>query len=117
MNQLTGHEIAVRNWLLALLRFALTLDDADRNEVLGYARALDRAGRGEAAGSFSFFHSESVELCAAIAAPQRPGRAETLRRHLARIADARLRHAMEAALGATVQTSRAKPTDWLWRGL
>ena len=117
MNQVAGHEMAVRSWLLALLRFALTLEDSDRREVLACAAALDRAGREASSTSFSFFHSESVELCAAIAAPQRAGRKEILRRHLARIADPKLRGTMEAALGITARSPRPTSTDWLWRGL
>ena len=35
------HARAVRDWQLAILRFAVTLDDADRSAVLAIAREID----------------------------------------------------------------------------
>ncbi len=87
----------VREWLLAVLRFALTLEPADRTTVLAIAEEMDRSG--SAAASFAFFIKTSIELCNAIADPNDPQRITTLSHHLRRIDDQRLRRTFEAAIG------------------
>ena len=87
----------VKEWLLAVLRFALTLEPADRTTVLAIAEEMDRFG--SPAALFSFFVKTSIELCDAIADTNDPRRVTTLRRHLRRIDDHRLRRTFEAAIG------------------
>ncbi|MGC2779968.1 MAG: hypothetical protein WA418_30450, partial [Bradyrhizobium sp.] len=61
------HARLLRAWHLAILRFALTRDNADRLGVLAAANEIDRLGRQHWAGEgFSFFRMTSAELCAAI---------------------------------------------------
>ena len=62
------HAKTLRAWQLAILRFAVTLDNADRLAVLMIAAELDRLGSADAMTrpDFSFFRKTSAELCAAI---------------------------------------------------
>ena len=91
----------LRAWHLAILRFAVTLDNADRLAVLRIAGEIDRLDpRQDKAGpDFGFFRRTSAELCAAILQPNE--RASTvLRQYLARIDDDRLKRAFAAAIEA-----------------
>jgi hypothetical protein len=113
---------ALRAWQLAMLRFAVTLDDADRLAVMAIASEIDRLGP-ERGGQpdFGFFRRSSAELCAAILQPNELA-ATLLHRHLARIDDDRLRRAFAAAIEAdrTKTSSVTKPSkrgSRLWRGL
>lgn len=108
----------IRDWLLAVLRFAVTLEEADRAAVLSAAAAMDRCGSSE----FSFFVKTSTELCAAIADKNDPRRNAVIKRHIARIDDRRLRRAFEAAIDwmrAAKTVSRPDPyrRSDLWQGL
>jgi len=92
------HARAVRDWQLALLRFAVTLDNADRSAVLGIAREIDdlappHAGKPD----FGFFRRTSAALCAAILQPDEFG-CTALRHYLARIDDDRLKRAFAAVM-------------------
>ena len=111
----------VRNWLLAILRFAVTLEQADRVAVLALAGILDRSGAGVGAG-FSFFTRTSTEFCNAIAEKDDSKRIAALRLHLARIDDCRLRRALEAACGCDAAARNAAAAKGyrragLWKGL
>jgi hypothetical protein len=89
----------VRDWLLAILRFAVTLHDADRSAVLVIAEEIDKLGsRAEDQSAFKFFRRTSTELCSAILDKQNSMRSAILRLHLKRIDDCRLRRAFEAAI-------------------
>jgi hypothetical protein len=111
----------LRAWQLALLRFAVTLDNADRLAALAIAAEIDRLGpeHGDRP-DFGFFRRTSAELCAAI---QQPNEHNTgiLRQYLARIDDCRLRGAFTAAIETGEKTSSAgkpfKRDNGLWRGL
>lgn len=103
------HTKALRAWLLALLRLAVTGDRADRLEVMATARALDSLGtmpsdrktsndQALSESVFHFFHATSIELCRAVADPTQPGYGDVLRRHIARIEDRRLKRAFAAAV-------------------
>jgi hypothetical protein len=111
----------VRDWLLAILRFAVTLEKSDRATVLTLASEMDRPGSRVASTAFAFFIRISTELCNAIADKDDPKRVATLRSHLKRIDDHRLRRALEAAIefgqAATI-SSRARKRDRgdLWKG-
>jgi hypothetical protein len=125
MSDLTARDEWVRNWLLAILRFAVTLQQADRAGVLAMAKDMDRRGVGVASTAFAFFARTSNELCDVIADRDDPKRVTTLRRHLGRIDDRRLRRALEAAIefGGTHQMVRSanklrkRGAQDLWEGL
>ena len=60
----------LRAWHLAILRYAVTLDNADRLAVLRIAREIDGLyPRQEGSADFEFFRRTSAELCAAILQP------------------------------------------------
>jgi hypothetical protein len=68
-------ERKVQNWLLLLLRFAITREAADRWAALAAADELDAAGTKRPAAP-SFFHRTTKEVCEAVLAPgeKRPPR-------------------------------------------
>jgi hypothetical protein len=112
----------LRSWHLAVLRFAVTLDNADRLAVLAIAAEIDRLGpsdRGQPA--FGFFRRTSAELCAAILRQDEPASA-VLRQHLTRIDDDRLKRAFAATIEVEEPTKPSvsrpvKRDNSLWRGL
>lgn len=112
----------VTDWLLAILRFAITRDDTDRASLLAVANELDRPRPTADNGSFTFFTSTTTELCGAITAKHDAQRQKALRQHLNRIGNLRLRAALEAAVGlkhadsALAATPRSSRT-YLWKGL
>jgi hypothetical protein len=109
-------------WHLALLRFSLTLENADRLKVLAIANEIDRLGRQHKDETdFGFFWKTSSELCEAIL--KRDEIADTiLRQYLARIDDVRLKRAFAAALEIELREPvsvkrRSKLNTDLWKGL
>lgn len=58
------HAKTLRAWQLAVLRFAVTLDNADRLAVMAIANEIDRLATqsGAARPDFSFFRRTSAEL-------------------------------------------------------
>ena len=61
------HGRMLRAWQLALLRFAVTLDNVDRLNVIAIAQEMDLGGRShEARTEFSFFRKTSADLCTSI---------------------------------------------------
>ena len=112
----------LRAWQLAILRFAVTLDNADRLAVLAIASEIDRLGpRHDGKPDFSFFRRTSAELCAAILRPN-DLTPTLLRQYLARIDDNRLRRVFAATIDADQPqvSSVSKPLKRdrdLWRGL
>jgi len=116
----------VRDWLLALLRYAVTLHDADKSAVLLIAEEIDKLGsRAEYRSAFEFFRGTSTELCSAILDRQNSMRSAILRLHLKRIDDWRLRRAFEAAIEfgdtsqivSSVNKIRKRGSQKLWEGL
>ena len=114
-----------RDWLLAVLRFVVTRDQADRSTVLALAEVMDRFGPSPA-HSFEFFRRSSIELCRAIADSADPRRADIIRGYLKQIDDQRLRRAIEAAAELASEArqqetgARRRPNDRqreLWKGL
>jgi hypothetical protein len=110
----------VRSWHLAMLRFAVTRDNADRLGVLAIANEIDGLGRqSKEPPEFRFFRDTSSKLCAAIL--QQDDTAEAiLRQNLLQIDDVRLKRALAAALGIeqkTRETGPPKSNAALWRGL
>jgi hypothetical protein len=112
----------LRAWQLAILRFAVTLDNADRLAVMAIAGEIDRLGPPhDSKPDFSFFHRTSAELCAAILTPNELS-PTVLRQYLARIDDDRLKHVFAATIEADQPklSSIGKPhkrDNGLWRGL
>lgn len=121
----------IKNWLLTLLRFAVTRDDTDRMCVLELAREIDRRSVASGKTTFSFFVRTSSEICSTIVAGDCLDRRARLARHFNRIEDLRLRAALEAAtqdravepglLSQTHELVPSKPAkrkrDDLWKGL
>ncbi|MEN3349615.1 MAG: hypothetical protein V7632_3250 [Bradyrhizobium sp.] len=110
----------LRAWQLAVLRFAVTLDDDDRMHVLGAAGEVDRLG-GAADDAFHFFRRTTAELCQAIAG-QHADQDAVIQRFLAQIDNVRLKRAFEAAIARDrtppkLVASRTRPSNDLWRGL
>jgi hypothetical protein len=91
-------ERKVREWLLLLLRFAVTRDANDQSAVLLLAAELDAAGSRRLDGP-SFFARTSREVCRAIAAENDSRSLSVLDKHSRRIDDVRLRRAFQAAAG------------------
>jgi hypothetical protein len=77
----------LRAWHLAILRFALTLNNADRLAVLRIAREIDGPdSQQDGSADFEFFRRTSAELCAAILQPNERASA-VLKQYLGRIDD------------------------------
>lgn len=111
----------IRNWLLAILRFAVTRDDTDRLCALEAARKLDRHDP-DGNPSFAFFARTSAEICNAIVADDDARRQAVLDRHFNAIEDHRLRDALKAATAfRPVRLTPSKPEkrtrEYLWKGL
>ena len=88
----------IQDWLLAIIRFAITRDQSDKHTVLAISQEMDGLGFVPGRASFSYFGRTSTELCRAIADHEDPNRTAVLRRLLGMIGDRRLRHAMAAAV-------------------
>jgi hypothetical protein len=86
----------IRDWLLALLRFSITLEPGDRAAVMALADEMDRLGFAAKKPEFSFFLRTTSDVCNAVADWDQAGRKDILRQHLARIQDPRLRRAFLA---------------------
>jgi hypothetical protein len=116
------HAWLIRAWHLAILRFAVTLDNADKLGVFAVAVEIDRLGGScGAERQFGFFRKKSADLCAAILRQNQTAEA-TLRQYLADIDDVRLKRVFAAAmameqLDATAVKRRSRPENNLWRGL
>jgi hypothetical protein len=112
----------LRAWQLAILRFTVTLDNADRLAVMAIAGEIDRLGPPhDSKPDFSFFHRTSAELCAAILTPNELS-PTVLRQYLARIDDDRLKHVFAATIEADQPKLSSigkslKRDNGLWRGL
>jgi hypothetical protein len=116
------HAKTLRAWQLAILRFGVTLDNADRLAVMAAASEIDRLGQQhDGRSDFGFFRKTSMELCSAILRPNELA-AAVLRQFLARIDDDRLKHIFAAAVETDQpeETSVRKPfkrDERLWSGL
>lgn len=88
----------IREWLLLLLRFAITWDPKDEAAAFAMADEIDGLGLQWRPSVPSFFRRTSREVCEAITALDNSKRAAILKAHLARIDDLRLRRAFHAAV-------------------
>ncbi len=115
----------VREWLLLLLRFAVTREATDQVAALALADQLDSLGIGWKRAKPGFFFKTSIEVSNAILALRDRENDNVLRTHLARIDDPRLKMAFQAAAGlhdasetqaGNAEDKRRKQPD-LWKGL
>ena len=112
----------MRAWHLAILRYAVTLDNADRLAVHRIAREIDTlCPQQDGSVDFEFFRRTSAELCAAILQPNERASA-LLQQYLARIDDGRLKRTFAAAIdagqpGVSPIIQPARPRSNLWKGL
>jgi hypothetical protein len=110
----------IREWLLLLLRFAVTRDAKDEAAALAMADEIDAIGQRWRPPGPSFFRRTTDEICKAITAPAGAERAAMLNKHLARIEDPRLRRAFAAATEVERRPSPAFSKidgQRLWAGL
>ena len=108
---------AMEEWLLSILRFAITLDEIDRVAVFAAAAAMGRRDSG-----FTFFARTSVKVCDAIVAKDRAEAISALRVFVHAIDHVALRRAFEAVLeikppGADRHTIASRNRENLWHGL
>jgi hypothetical protein len=110
----------IREWLLEILRFAVTLEHRDRATVMGLAAEMDRLGPGTTQSGFSYFTRTSVEFCDGIVGNGSAENAAGLRLYIGKINDRRLRRALEAVLfEKSNEPVRFRKLDraYLWKGL
>ena len=112
----------LRAWHLAILRYAVTKDNADRLAVFRIALEIDSLEpRQDDRADFDFFRRTSAELCTAILQPDARTSA-ILQQYLARIDDDRLKRTLAAATDASEAAvspagrAVARGND-LWKGL
>jgi hypothetical protein len=122
LTDMERHAKTLRAWQLAILRFAATLDNADRLAVLMIAAEMDGLGpQQDNKPEFRFFRKTSAELCGSILRPNELT-STALRLYLARIDNDRLKRIFAAAVEADrpKAPSICKPVRrdrGLWRGL
>jgi hypothetical protein len=110
----------IREWLLRLLRFAVTRDAKDEAAASAIGDEIDAIGHRWRPPGPSFFRRTTDEVCKAITAPDGVERATVLKKHLARIDDPRMRRAFAAATEVERRPSPAFPKidgQRLWAGL
>lgn len=116
------HTKTLRAWHLSLLRFALTLEEPDRQQVVAAAREIDQIGLRSDGGrqDFRYFRTLSEQLCRAVS-EQDNTPSSPLRSYIGKIEDARIRRAFAAVLsieiGSKAVSKPATSRDTLWRGL
>jgi hypothetical protein len=113
---------AVRQWLFALLRFALTLEPTDRALVIDLAAAMDGFSAPGVHAGFTFFVRTSIQICNAIGAKDHAQSTATLRGFLRNIDDLPLRRSFEAALAIKPPPPNRLSVSYanrqnLWQGL
>ena len=110
----------IREWLLLVLRFAITCDPKDQAAVFAMADEIDALGQQWRPSAPSFFRRTSDDVCKAITARDDPKRVSILKRHIARIDDPRLRRAFQAVIGLERESqppAGANSRQDLWAGV
>ena len=100
----------LQEWLLLLLRYAVTRAPSDRSAALAMADELDSLGGQWRPAAPRFFLETSEEVCSAIPAVNDWNNHRVLLRHLARIGDPRLRRAFQAAIGLQQEVELPGPS-------
>ena len=72
----------IREWLLGILRFAVTLEQCDRAAVMYLAAEMDRFGSSTTQSRFSYFTRTSAKLCDCIIAKRDFDNLAQLRFHI-----------------------------------
>jgi hypothetical protein len=110
----------IREWLLGVLRFTVTLEQCDRATVMCLAAEMDRLGASTTQSGFSYFTRTSTKLCNCLVAKRDFDKFAELCLYIEKIDDRRLRRALEGVLFER----RNKPTrsrqldrEYLWKGL
>jgi hypothetical protein len=119
------HDRMLREWLLLLLRFAITREPPDQSAALAMADELDSLGTRWRPAAPLFFLTATNEVSTAILAIDDGQSRAVLRKHLARIDDPRLRQAFQAAVGLQSasetpqqhEIGKRKKNFDLWKGL
>jgi hypothetical protein len=112
----------LRAWHLAILRYAVTRDNADRLAVFRIALEIDSLEPGQdGPADFDYFRRTSTELCSAILQPD-TGTSPIFQQYLARIEDQRLKRALAAAIdtsepAASPEGRAVRRGSDLWKGL
>jgi hypothetical protein len=109
----------VREWLLLLLRFAVTSDPIDQSAALALADEIDALGLHWRPSAPTFFRRTTDEVCDAITALDDPKRTAVLKQHIARIDNPALRRAFQAAVNmeARSDSTAKRERPGLWSGL
>lgn len=113
----------VQDWLFLVLRYAVSREARDRDAVLDLAGKMDTLGEERNQEAFRFFRSHSERLCTAIAAPDTPGRRQTLMAHARMIGQPRLQQVfllichLETQEKTVSEYGRASSRAELWKGL
>ena len=97
----------VREWLLLLLRFAVTREPLDQAAALAMADELDSVAPRWRPAAPSFFSRTSSDVCEALLSVKKGNENAILRRHASRIDDLRLRQAFEVAAGLHAEAQAA----------
>jgi hypothetical protein len=116
------HERQIEDWLLLILRFAITRRPEDRVAASAMADRLDSLG--VTRQKPEFFSRATDRVCAALEAPDNAGNATILKIHRQRIEHCRLRAAFDAALclgnaslEPVAERKRLRKHPDLWAGL
>jgi hypothetical protein len=114
----------LQEWLLLLLRYAVTRAASDRSAALAMADELDSLGGQWRPAARRFFLKTTEEVCLAIPAVNDRHNYRVLLRHLTRIDDPRLRRAFQAAIDLQQEIelqrqskSKGENGQDLWKGL
>jgi hypothetical protein len=109
----------IREWLLGILRFAVTREECDRTALMFLAVEMDRLGASRTKSGFSYFNRTCTKLCDCVAARHDAGKLTELSLHIKKIEDAPLCQALRGALFA----KRNKPMrprqldrEYVWKG-
>ena len=117
---ISGESRRISEWLLGILRFAVTLEQRDQAAVMCLAAEMDCPGAGTSRSGFSYFTRTSTRLCDCIAAKHDLDKLAELCRYIEKIDDRRLRRALEGTLFAKRNKSvrsRQPDREYLWKGL
>lgn len=115
----------VQEWLLLLLRFAITREPSDQASALAMADELDSINVRWRPAAPNFFLRTSNDVCEALLGTKIGNENAVLHRHASRIADLRLKQAFEVAAGLHADTrprqqdakSKKRKVRNLWEGL
>ena len=118
------HRLMLQQWLLLILRFAITRDEADCAIIGEQSMALDAIGRTDGS-AFCYFSKTSQALCDAIRQSESKAAKTRLKQYALHIDNPRLRQAFLGAVGLHEQPlpkqhyARQRPprSSDLWRGL